>query len=201
MASLFYRRPILERRSIMSFFSWLRNRTSTRPARGRTQHRPAAARFRPRLEVLEDRCAPSTLTVTSAADSGAGTLRADIAAAKAGDTIVFAPSLDGKTITLSSGELNITKGVTIQGPGAGQLTVSGNNQSRVFEVNASQPVVLTGLTIINGSSNGGGGLLNDSGSTPGQTHQKQPRRGSAIRRFLRRPLFLGCRDAYNAARQ
>jgi hypothetical protein len=63
----------------------------------------------------------------------------------------------------------VTTGVTIQGPGAGQLTVSGNNQSRVFEVNAPyQPVVLSGLTISNG--NGGtagkaGGILNDFLST------------------------------------
>src|SRR5262245_37007330 len=61
----------------MSFFSWLRDRTSIRGPRGRAQRRPAAPRFRPQLETLEDRWVPSqvTLTVTSLADSGAGTLR------------------------------------------------------------------------------------------------------------------------------
>ena len=58
---------------------------------------------------------PSTLTVTSLADSGAGSLRADIAAAHSGDTIDFAPSLDGKTITLTKGELLINKNLTIAG--------------------------------------------------------------------------------------
>jgi predicted outer membrane repeat protein len=155
MTSSLYRRPVLERRTIMSFFSRLRNRTSTRPARGPAQHRPTTHRFRPRLEALQDRWLLSTLTVTNNLDSGAGSLRADIAAAHSGDTIVFAPNLNGQTITLTSSELSITKGLTIQGPGAGQLTVSGHNFYRVFEVNASQPVVLSGLTMTGGNTFGG----------------------------------------------
>jgi hypothetical protein len=43
----------------MWFFSWLRNQTSIWFPRRR------APRFRPQLEALEDRCLPSTLTVTS----------------------------------------------------------------------------------------------------------------------------------------
>ncbi|MGZ4238391.1 MAG: hypothetical protein ACXVWT_20180, partial [Solirubrobacteraceae bacterium] len=39
-------------------------------------------------------------TVTTTADSGAGSLRAAIAASAAGDTINFDPSLNGQTITL-----------------------------------------------------------------------------------------------------
>jgi hypothetical protein len=153
----------------MSFFSWLRKRTSTRSTRRHGfQTRPTAPRFRPRLEALEDRWLPSTLTVTNNLDSGPGSLRAEIAAAQNNDTIVFAPSLAGHTITLTSGELSITKGMTIQGPGASQLTVSGNNASRVFEVNSSQPVVLSGLTVSNGRTARysviEGGILNDSGS-------------------------------------
>jgi predicted outer membrane repeat protein/parallel beta-helix repeat protein len=148
----------------MQLFSWLK-RTTGQSHTGRTP----TARFRPQLESLDDRLVPSTLTVTNAADSGAGSLRADIAAAKSGDTIVFAPSLVGQTITLTSGELSITTGVTIQGPAADQLTVSGNNQSRVFEVNASQPVVLSGMTITQGNGAGGrpwgGGAVLDYAST------------------------------------
>src|SRR5262245_51278439 len=82
---------------------------------------PPARRRRParhvlHLDVLEDRLTPSTLTVTSAADDGSsGTLRAVVGAANSGDTIVFDHSLKGQTITLKSGELNVTQNLTIQG--------------------------------------------------------------------------------------
>jgi hypothetical protein len=122
--------------------------------------------FRPQPESLENRRLLSALTVTTAADSGAGSLRAEIAAAKSGDSIDFASSLKGKTITLTSGELLINKGLTIQGLGAAQLTISGGNASRVFDVTSSQPVVLTGLTISNVYiiNAAGGGIYEASGS-------------------------------------
>jgi predicted outer membrane repeat protein len=100
--------------------------------------------------MLENRWVPSTLTVINTNDSGAGSLRAAIAAAHNGDTINVAPSLDGQTITLTTGELLIKQNLTIAGPGAGQLTVSGNNASRVFEVAKKAIVALNGLTISNG---------------------------------------------------
>src|SRR6266852_4956097 len=87
--------------------------------------------FVPRLELLEDRTVLSTLTVTNPADSGDGSLRAEIAAAQSGDQIVFDPSLNGQTITLTSGPLAISQSIDIEGPVAGQLAVSGNHASRV----------------------------------------------------------------------
>ena len=52
--------------------------------------------------------------------------------------------------------------MTVSGPGANQLSVSGNNASRVFEVAAGQNVTISGLTITHGSAaNQGGGILND----------------------------------------
>src|SRR5436190_808324 len=48
---------------------------------------------RARLEALEERRLFSTLTVTSLQDSGAGSLRAQIATAQSGDTIVFSSTL------------------------------------------------------------------------------------------------------------
>jgi hypothetical protein len=71
--------------------------------------------------VLEARLAPATLTVTNNSDTGVagdGSLRGEIAAAAAGDTIVFAPNLAG-TITLTQGTaLVLSKNLTIQGLGA-----------------------------------------------------------------------------------
>src|SRR6516162_2363451 len=111
--------------------------------------------FRPRLEILEDRTVPSTLTVTNNLDSGAGSLRDAIKNANSGDMIVFAPSLNGQTITLTSGELAFSKSLDIEGPGASLLAISGNNASRVFDISQNQtPVTVTiaGLTIENGLS-------------------------------------------------
>src|SRR5262249_61362547 len=83
--------------------------------------------------------------------------------------IVFAN--DVHTVNLGSRQLNVTVGVTIEGPGAGLLTLTTNynfgdpwgQTTRVFEVNASKPVVISGLTISdNGGSSQGAAILNDS---------------------------------------
>src|SRR5260370_37495043 len=94
--------------------------TSAMPLRSVSRRKTPAARstFRPALEALEDRWVPSTLTVLNNLDSGAGSLRAEIAVAHNGDAIVFAPSLTGQTITLTSGELLLKHSLTIAGPGA-----------------------------------------------------------------------------------
>ena len=127
-------------------------RVSGRRSRG-GHRRPA--RFLPWFHALEERTLLSNiLTVTNTQDSGDGSLRAEVAAAHAGDTIVFSPKLDGQTITLTSGPiLDTGTSLTIQGPGAALLTVSGNNQSGIFNLeptDASQPpfaVSISGLTL------------------------------------------------------
>jgi hypothetical protein len=166
-----------------SVFGWLKSRQQpSRPSqRHRRPDKGALPRQRTvlRLEALEDRTVPSTLTVTNLSDtgvSGDGSLRGEIAAANAADTIIFQPGLSG-TITLTGGELLLNKNLTITGPGASSLTVSGNNASRVFDISNSATVTIAGLTIANGSvtghddtgtpltSYGGGGILNEAGST------------------------------------
>jgi fibronectin-binding autotransporter adhesin len=115
----------------------------------------------PLLEPLEDRALPSTLTVTSAADDGsAGTLRAVLAAAHNGDTIVFSKKLDGQTITLTAGQLLDNASVQINGPGSNQLTISGNSASTVFDIAAGVTTTISGLTVSHGFAIDGGGILN-----------------------------------------
>ena len=134
-----------------------------------------------RLESLEVRQLLA-ITVTTLVDEnngvdvGAGTsLREAIAAAPAGETILFAPTLtDGgpATILLTRGELQINKNLTINGPGAALLTIdaSGNdatpnanegNGSRVFNIddfNASlKTVAISHLRLTGGDSSGSGG--------------------------------------------
>jgi hypothetical protein len=105
--------------------------------------------FLPHLENLEGRCLPSTLTVTNVSDSNPNSLRDLITQAAPGDTINFADGLQG-TIMLTSGELALTKNLDIEGPGAAQIAVSGNNASRVFDIASGVNVTLAGLTISNG---------------------------------------------------
>ncbi|MDX6386152.1 MAG: hypothetical protein QOK48_3725 [Blastocatellia bacterium] len=101
-------------------------------------------------------------TVTTNADSGAGSLRQAIKDACAGSTITFSGVVS--PITLTSGELVIDKALTIQGPGAGLLTVvrsaaGATPDFRIFNV-VSGSVVISGMTISNGKASGGGAILN-----------------------------------------
>jgi CSLREA domain-containing protein len=116
--------------------------------------------------------------VNSAGDSGGGTcttapdgctLRDAVAAANGtteDDAITFASSLSGQTITLAGTEIPIDAtnyGLTIQGPGAANLTISGDstNKSRIFNVSGNNhPVAISGLTLMNGYvANGDGGAI------------------------------------------
>jgi hypothetical protein len=131
------------------------------PPKRRPKAEPRPSRFLPRLEVLEDRTLPSTFLVVNLNDSGPGSLRAAVAAADAnpGSTIDFAAGLHG-VITLTSGPLDITSSMTINGPDANRLSVSGNHASRLFDVSSGTNVSLSGLTIANGLSDQGGGIDN-----------------------------------------
>ena len=87
------------------------------------------------------------------------------------DAIQFNLPAGPQTITLTGGALSITQPVAIIGPGAGLLTINGNNADRVFIVgydysqNLSLNVTMSSLTISGGAAvisgmNYGGGLLN-----------------------------------------
>jgi predicted outer membrane repeat protein len=109
----------------------------------------------------------ATFSVTNTADSGPGSLRQavlDANAATGADTIDFA--VNG-AITLTSGSMAITDDLTIDGPGAGALAVSGNHSSRIFELTPSagnMPVTISGLTLRDGQGDVGGALRSDTGA-------------------------------------
>jgi hypothetical protein len=106
------------------------------------------------------------LTVTNTADSGAGSLRTTIGAAVSDATIAFDPSLDGQTITLTTGELLISTNLTINGPGAAQLTIDAHGNSGVFSIaSGNYNVTISGLTITHGTALQGGALHNLSTGT------------------------------------
>jgi len=92
--------------------------------------------------------------------SGPGSLRQAIldANAHAGhDTITFNPSVSG-TIVLTGTLPQITDTLTISGPGAGNLAISGADSYRVFDIASSAAVTIAGVTVRDGSASDGGGI-------------------------------------------
>lgn len=100
----------------------------------------------------------ATLTVTNTNDSGPGSLRQAVADAYSGDTINF-NLIYPEVITLTSGEILISRDITVVGPGATQLTISGNGTSRIFNIGSSA-VELADLTVAQGDAASlyGGGI-------------------------------------------
>ncbi|OKH34562.1 hypothetical protein NIES2101_38775 [Calothrix sp. HK-06] len=113
--------------------------------------------------------ASSTILVNNTADivdanDGVTTLREAINKANAdagNDTIVFDSSIfsTDQKITLNLGDLDIIRSVNIIAPvdfntGKQLLTVSGNNTSRVFEIESTAAVNLSGLIITDGNGSG-----------------------------------------------
>ena len=89
-------------------------------------------------------------TVTNTKDKGAGSLRRAIANASNGDTIVFSPKLANKTIRLEK-QLLVEKSLTIDGRDAPNLTISGENKTRIIHIPYKySDVVLRNLTFANG---------------------------------------------------
>ncbi len=110
---------------------------------------------------------PQTFTVSNLNNSGAGSLRSAIAAANLaapGPNIVDLTGVTG-TIVLTSGQIQISRSVSIIGPGSASLTISGNGNSRIFSIFVTSLacpayeagpdflVSISGLTLTNGANN------------------------------------------------
>jgi hypothetical protein len=95
------------------------------------------------------------VTVTNTDDSGPGSLRQAILDTAPGGTLDFDPSLNGSTITLLS-KIQIIQDVTIQGPGADLLTISGGNATRLFLV--TTPAAFFGLSDLTITGGNGAGI-------------------------------------------
>ena len=120
--------------------------------------------------------------MTTKGDTSAGGIFGQVAVRDAvnlanvltGADITFAASLSGQAIGLDPalGELLLTSSMTITGPGASNLVISGENQSRIFEIDGSSgtTVTMTGLTLTAANSSNenndyGGAILIDTGNT------------------------------------
>jgi predicted outer membrane repeat protein len=140
----------------------------------------------------------ATFTVTNTADTNtAGTLRTAVTNANTvpGSTINFALPASS-TIKLTGGSLSIIASTTIAGPGAGSLTIDGDNglgntdggtggAPGVFVVSTPSTLTMSGLTITNGHNSEGGALFVPTGATATLTDMtftanKADLRGGAI---------------------
>ena len=152
--------------------------TGSRPlgAAGRDR---ARNRLKPALVQLEDRQLLATFTVTNTLDTVSngtpanGTLRwavqqADLAGGT--NTIDFDPSLFSTSQTITLGQLltpvemtATAPSITIEGPGAGLLTINANNDGAAFQVDSGVTATISGLTMT-GASLGGNGAVDDLGT-------------------------------------
>lgn len=140
------------------------------------------------LVALPAAASADTFTVTSAADSGPGSLRAAIGSAtattSADDEIVFDAPLTGATITLltpltidatTSGELSINPATSV----VSGVSVSGSNTSALLDLSGGT-VTINQLTLrdgagaagaaatpgtVNGGDGGGAAIFNQAGAT------------------------------------
>jgi hypothetical protein len=166
---------------LLTFRQWVRQRFQPQP---RVQRRPSRHSFQPRLEHLERREVPATITVKNVLDEAAGTgsvtkgiatsLRAAIEYANShagADTINL---VKGKVYQVTEGELVIDTAageqLTIQGVG-GTATIerSGDVQSRLFRIGSNPKdadiAIFNRLKIQGGSTIGEFSFLDET-STP-----------------------------------
>ena len=98
----------------------------------------------------------ATITVTSNADSGVGSLRSALSSAVAGDIITFNANM---TVNLNS-QLVISKNLTVEGDlnldGVADVTLSGQYKTQVLMVNSGVTATLDGLVITQGLAAGNG---------------------------------------------
>ncbi|WP_191489301.1 Ig-like domain-containing protein [Pseudomonas sp. FEN] len=106
----------------------------------------------------------STITVTSNADIGAGSLRSALSSAVAGDIVTFNTSM---TVNLNS-QLIISKNLTVEGDlnhdGVADVTLSGQYKTQVIRINSGVTATLDGLIITKGLAAGNGGNGSNGGS-------------------------------------
>ncbi len=125
----------------------------------------------PTLEPLEDRQLLSTCHVTRLSDAGIGMgFRGDLRYCinkvntnPGADIIDF--HVTG-TINLTAALPDLASDIDVQGPGAGQLTIDGQQKTRLFKIDAIAHIEISGLTLKNGkdvNKQNGGGIYNDGG--------------------------------------
>ena len=104
-----------------------------------------------------------TVIVTNTNNSGTGSLRASVAAANAGDTIRFSPSLiaSGSDSIVLTNALSFNKSLTLIGlyNSNDTLFISGGNTVSILSVISADNVVLDSLVVVNGRASFRAGMF------------------------------------------
>ena len=141
-------------RNRVNWFRWM-SRKGSPPRRRRSE-----LKLTPWMQLLETRQLMAVYTVTNTADSGPGSLRQAIADANGAgsDTIDFDATVFStpQTIDMGPGAFTLTDTVTttINGPGAGLLTIDAQGTNQVFTLGTNASASISGLTITGGSGSG-----------------------------------------------
>ncbi len=104
-------------------------------------------------------------TVSNLDAAGPGSLAGALEAVDPGGRVEFEPGLAG---TIAAGDLSVSRGVTIDGPGADQISIEGDFR-RIFYVDSAEPVTISGLKLTGGrvsvaNVGGHGGAIAKAGS-------------------------------------
>lgn len=111
------------------------------------------------------------IEVTNLNDSGVGSFREALTQAEEDDQILFDASLAGGTLTLLSDLPKLDRDLTIEGPLAGNVTIDGNDNYRVFHVGAGRQVEISRLHVSSAFIAGSGaGLFLGIGSEVSFSH-------------------------------
>jgi fibronectin-binding autotransporter adhesin len=105
------------------------------------------------------------LIVDTVDDAGPGSLRSAIELANLepdAQTILFDPSVHGGSIVLQSALPTIIGDLEIIGPGAGLLSIDGNQAHQIIAIATGVTAVVSDLTLTQGSNKlGGGAIMNE----------------------------------------
>jgi hypothetical protein len=101
--------------------------------------------------------------VTSAANSGAGSLRQALEDMCPGDVATISPALNGIPLDLSGGEIVISKNATLLGQGPANSFLTGMLANRLFNVSTGMEFELEEIALKDGSEVINGGAIFNSG--------------------------------------
>jgi hypothetical protein len=107
------------------------------------------------------------IPVTSANDSGTGTLRQAITTSQDGghpgaDRIVISSALSGDTVHLASGLPLISQSLEIDGPANANLKLDGNGVNhQILDIQGAPSVHISNLTLRNGTAGAGGAIYSN----------------------------------------